>query len=70
MAMQRADLRAKHNLEGSCLFDIALSCCCGCCSIIQQDKEAEYRELGAPAPVHHGYQANGGMAYPQEPRKQ
>jgi len=42
--MQRADVRRKYNLAGNCLTDLALSCCCGCCSIIQQEKESELRE--------------------------
>ncbi|KAK3303147.1 PLAC8 family-domain-containing protein [Chaetomium strumarium] len=65
MAMQRADLRTKHNLQGSCLVDIATSCCCGCCHLAQNDKEAEYREqLLASQGIQQGYQAAGGMAYP------
>ncbi|KXX77772.1 Protein PLANT CADMIUM RESISTANCE 9 [Madurella mycetomatis] len=65
VAMQRADIRTKHNLEGSCLFDIATSCCCGCCSIVQQDKEAADRELGNGA-VQEAYKAPSGMSYPGE----
>jgi hypothetical protein len=42
--MQRADVRRKYDLQGSCISDAAISCCCGCCSLVQQDKEAEYRE--------------------------
>jgi hypothetical protein len=65
MAMQRADLRTKHNLQGSCLLDIATACCCGCCHLAQNDKEAEYREqLLASQGIQQGYQAAGGMAYP------
>lgn len=61
MAMQTADLRNKHNLEGNCITDIALACCCGCCQIAQNDKEAAYRE---PLLQQQGYQAQGGMSYP------
>lgn len=69
VAMQRADLRAKHNLGGSCLVDIATACCCGCCSVIQQDKEAEYRELAAGGSVQQAYQAPGAMAYPADQKQ-
>lgn len=68
-ALQRADLRTKHNLQGSCLVDLATACCCGCCDIAQQDKEAEYREAllaGNQGGVQQQYQAGGGMAYPEQ----
>ncbi|KAL2172680.1 hypothetical protein VTG60DRAFT_4126 [Thermothelomyces hinnuleus] len=62
MAMQRADLRTKHNLQGSCLLDIAGACCCHCCQLIQDDKEAAHRE---PLLVQQqGYQAQTGMTFP------
>lgn len=65
MTMQRAEFRAKHNLQGSCLVDVALSCCCGCCDIVQMDKEAELRTQGlGKMGVQDGYQATGGMSYP------
>jgi len=66
LVMQRAEVRHKYNLEGSCLTDIALTCCCGLCSIIQQDKEAEYREalLGGSGVVTQQLQGQEGMVYP------
>lgn len=64
MAMQRANIREKYNLQGSCLVDIATACCCGCCDLIQQDKEVEHRE-----PLNQGqqqgYKANEEMAVPE-----
>lgn len=63
LALQRASLREKHNLQGSCLVDLATACCCGCCDLIQQDKEAEYREAQSVA-TGEGYKANEGMAMP------
>ncbi|CAF3614597.1 unnamed protein product [Fusarium graminearum] len=57
LALQRASLREKHNLQGSCLVDLATACCCGCCDLIQQDKEAEYREAQSVA-TGEGYKAN------------
>jgi len=68
MAIQRADIRQKYNLEGDCVTDIAASCCCGLCSLVQSDKEAAYQE---PLLAQHaagdkaGYQADAGMSYPQ-----
>ncbi|ATY64797.1 DUF614 domain protein [Cordyceps militaris CM01] len=44
IAMQRQMMREKYNLEGGCLEDIARTYCCGCCSIVQHDKEAQHRE--------------------------
>jgi len=66
MSMQRADVRTKYNLQGDCITDIALSCCCGLCSLVQQDKEAEAREAlnSSPTGVKEQYQTNaGGMVY-------
>lgn len=69
MAMQRADLRAKHNLQGSCLIDLATAACCGCCQLAQTDKEAAYRDqLASSQGVQQPYQAPGGMAYPAGPK--
>ncbi|KEZ42517.1 hypothetical protein SAPIO_CDS5735 [Scedosporium apiospermum] len=65
LAMQRADVRAKYHLEGNCISDILISCCCGCCSLIQQDKEAAHQEaLLAEGGVKEQYQTQQGMAYP------
>lgn len=41
--MQLSDLREKHNLEGSCLKDLAVTCCCFCCSLVQAEKESKER---------------------------
>lgn len=62
LALQRANLREKYNLQGSCLVDLAAACCCGCCDLVQQDKEAEFRE--AQAPIQQGYKTNEEMAFP------
>ncbi|KAH6617147.1 PLAC8 family-domain-containing protein [Chaetomium tenue] len=61
MAMQRADMRTKYNLEGNCIFDMVTACCCNCCQLAQADKEAAHRE---PLLVQQGYQAQAGMAFP------
>lgn len=66
MSLQRADIRAKYNLEGSCLVDIAASCCCALCVLTQDEKEVKARDAagqGSPG-VMQQYQAPEGMAYP------
>lgn len=64
--MQRANIRAKYNLQGNCLTDIATACCCGLCDLVQQDKEAAYRELNSGGAVSEQYKAPpGGMTYGQ-----
>jgi Cys-rich protein (TIGR01571 family) len=62
VAMQRADIRAKYNLQGNCVSDLLLACCCGLCNLVQQDKEVADREKGGA--VEEQYQATGGMTYP------
>lgn len=62
--MQRADVRKKYDLQGSCISDAAINCCCACCSLIQQDKECEFREkelLGGKGDVQ--YKVDGTMQY-------
>lgn len=62
MALQRANIREKYNLQGSCLVDIATACCCGCCDLIQQEKEAAHRDTAVSG--EHGYKTNEEMTYP------
>lgn len=65
--MQRADIRQRYNLQGSCLIDLATACCCGCCDLIQQEKESAAREpLMHPGGKAEQYQANAGMEYPAQ----
>lgn len=65
MSMQRADIREKYSLEGNCLVDIAASCCCGLCVLVQSEKEVIAHAGDAPAGgVKQEYQAPGGMTYP------
>ncbi|KYK62079.1 hypothetical protein DCS_03224 [Drechmeria coniospora] len=66
LAMQRQNVREKYNLQGSCLVDLAVSCCLGCCTVIQSDKEAEYHEaLLKSSGVQQQYQSNTEMTYPE-----
>lgn len=64
MAMQRQEVREKYRLQGSCLSDLAISCCCGCCSLVQQDKEVEHRQGLLGGAVKEQYQAQGSMEFP------
>lgn len=68
LAMQRMDIREKYNLRGSCLEDLALSCCCHCCTMVQSDKEAGHREellRSSGGGVQQQYRANTDeMRYP------
>lgn len=41
--MQRGDIRAKYNIEGSMMEDCLFSYFCGCCTLIQSEKEATFR---------------------------
>jgi Cys-rich protein (TIGR01571 family) len=43
-SMQRADIRRKYQLKGTCITDLAVACCCALCDLVQQEKEATYRE--------------------------
>ncbi|GAO15861.1 uncharacterized protein UV8b_07745 [Ustilaginoidea virens] len=67
LAMQRMNIREKYHLQGSCVEDLVLSCCCHCCTIIQSDKEAAHREaLLQGGAVQQQYQPNTNqMQYPE-----
>jgi len=67
-AIQTSELRERHNLEGSCISDLLKSCCCGCCQLIQTEKEAKLLLGGEKGVVQQQYQGgagpDGGMVYP------
>lgn len=61
---QRAEIRKRFGLQGDFVTDLLTSCCCGCCSLVQQEKEVEQREGSLQAKVNEsGYQATHGMDY-------
>ncbi|CAK7231139.1 hypothetical protein SEUCBS140593_007825 [Sporothrix eucalyptigena] len=66
MALQRADIRTKYNLEGNCIVDIAASCCCALCVLTQDEKEVKARDAAGQGNggVKQQYQAAGNMTYP------
>ena len=65
LSIQRSDVRRKYDLQGSCVSDILMSCCCGCCSIIQQDNEVAFREGEVAGNVKEQYKTGDQMTYPQ-----
>lgn len=65
MVFQRADIRKKYNLQGDFVSDLLTSCCCACCSLVQQDKEAEIHEKDLASKVNGvGYTKPHDMSYP------
>ena len=63
IAMQRAVIRSKFNLQGGCLSDMAWGCCCGCCSIVQMEKEVIDQQQNAIT-KDNGYQPERQMVIP------
>ncbi|KAF2832576.1 hypothetical protein CC86DRAFT_280864, partial [Ophiobolus disseminans] len=35
------EMRDEHNLKGSCCVDFLKACCCGCCALMQAEKESK-----------------------------
>ncbi len=61
--LKRLEVREKYNIKGDLLTDVLFSACCGCCSLIQVEKEVIARQSGASAA---GYVAPDSMvAAPQ-----
>jgi len=54
--LKRQEVRAKYNIRGDTVTDALFSCFCGCCSIIQDEKEVIARQAAAGA---------GGYAKPE-----
>jgi Cys-rich protein (TIGR01571 family) len=66
MLMQRGDVRAKYNLEGTMMEDCLRAYYCGCCDLIQVEKEAVYRssEAGGNVVAQQYQQPTEEMSYP------
>ncbi|PYI31231.1 PLAC8-domain-containing protein [Aspergillus indologenus CBS 114.80] len=58
--IRRGEMRERFGIEGSCCGDCCTTFCCGCCALIQEEKEMELRTR----PEFTGYQAAPQMAYP------
>ncbi|KAJ5575067.1 hypothetical protein N7450_008966 [Penicillium hetheringtonii] len=56
----RGEMREQYGIEGSCCGDCCVSVFCGCCALIQEEKEAELRTR----PELVGYQKPPHMAMP------
>ncbi|KAF2657327.1 PLAC8-domain-containing protein [Lophiostoma macrostomum CBS 122681] len=54
-ALQLQDIREQHHLEGSCVKDLLLSCCCLCCSLVQAEKETKILQNEKPNVVSQQY---------------
>lgn len=66
MMFQSAEIRKRFGLQGDFVTDLLKSCCCGCCVLVQQEKETEQREGLLKSKVEEaGYQQTDGMAYKQ-----
>ncbi len=63
--MKRSEIRERFGIEGSGMDDCCIAYWCGCCALIQQDKEVEAR-LTPGGAVSQGYQAQQSMHMPQK----
>ncbi|KAJ5175409.1 PLAC8-domain-containing protein [Penicillium canariense] len=61
LMMKRREIRQRFGIGGSSCNDCIVACACGCCSLMQQEKEVEVQY----ARLQSGYQAPAGMEYPQ-----
>jgi len=69
---QRGSIRHKYGIDSNGCNDCLLSWCCGCCTLIQEDKEVRSQDERGPM-MQQGYGApNGGqqMVYGQPPQQQ
>lgn len=69
--MQRGEVRTKYGLKGDGCTDCLCACCCAPCDLVQQDKEAEFREnekrsLITQQPGAGGDVKDSGMVYPPQ----
>ncbi|CEN62752.1 Putative DUF614 domain protein (AFU_orthologue; AFUA_5G00975) [Aspergillus calidoustus] len=58
--IRRGEMREKHQIEGSCCGDCCTAFWCGCCALVQEEKEMELRTR----PELTGYRSTPQMAYP------
>jgi len=57
--MKRGEIREKYDIKGDQMSDCLMSWCCGCCALIQQEKEIIARQESAGQSV--GYAKTPGM---------
>ena len=53
--MRRGEIRNQNSIKGDSVMDFALSVCCGCCVLIQQEKEVIGRQTQAGLVNNQGY---------------
>lgn len=67
--MKRGEIRERYGIKGSGMGDCCASYWCGCCALIQQDKEVKARV--AAGPITQGYQGQKeGMHMPPAQQQQ
>lgn len=54
--MKRGEIRERYGIRGGGCKDCCTSFWCGCCALIQQEKEVKGRQ--ASGPITQGYQGN------------
>jgi Cys-rich protein (TIGR01571 family) len=57
--IRRGEMREKYGIEGSCCGDCCTTFWCGCCALVQEEKEMELRTR----PELTGYKSTPQMAY-------
>ncbi|TGZ79767.1 PLAC8-domain-containing protein, partial [Ascodesmis nigricans] len=62
-ARQRSEIRYRYNLPGSECGDVWRHCCCGPCSLCQEEREVRAREHMHRELQQAGYEKNPGMVY-------
>ncbi|RFU25880.1 hypothetical protein B7463_g10459, partial [Scytalidium lignicola] len=67
MVLQRHDIKERFNLDGDFPVDCLKACCCGCCDLIQQDKEAAYHLANTTLPLNQQPGLKQDMQMPQGP---
>jgi len=57
-------MREKHGIEGSSFGDCCVSTWCGCCALVQENKEIHVRTSGMNPKTKQPYSSPGQMTYP------
>jgi len=70
--LKRGEIREKYGIKGDSTSDCCTSYWCGCCAVIQAEKEVQRRTNGPHAAILEGYQAQHkeGMTMQQAPAHQ
>jgi len=60
----RGATRDRYGIEGSSFGDFCSTCWCGCCTLVQEEKEAIVRTTGMDPKTKQPYASPGQMTYP------